>query len=161
RARPRERNGAARSRARRERARRANPVGMRSMRWLRLVPVAGGAVALAACGSGGGGPSGTTTSVRSTAALVVAGLEPPSGCYVTVFLAEDVTKGDIASVQNRLLATRVITQVSYVSKDLELRRFALTNPKAAKGMNVIPFAARFEAVLGTTGSGFTFVGNLA
>ena len=131
------------------------------MRWLRLVPVAGGALALAACGSGGGGPSGTTTSVRSTAALVVAGLEPPSGCYVTVFLAEDVTRADIASVQQRLLANRVITQVSYVSKDLELRRFALTNPKAAKAMHVNPFADRFEVVPRTNGSVFAIVGDFA
>ena len=131
------------------------------MRWLRLVPVAGGALALAACGSGGGGPSGTTTTVRPTAALVVAGLEPPSGCYVTVFLAEDVTRADIASVQQRLLANRVITQVSYVSKDLELRRFALTNPKAAKAMHVNPFADRFEVVPRTIGGVFTIVGDFA
>jgi hypothetical protein len=131
------------------------------MRWLRLVPVAGGALALAACGGGGGGTPGTTTTVRSSAALVVAGLEPPAGCYVTVFLAEDVTKADIASVQRRLLANRVITQVSYVSKSLELRRFALGNPRAAKGMHVNPFADRFEVVPRTNGGVFAIVGEFA
>ena len=131
------------------------------MRWLRLVPVAGGALALAACGGGGGGTPGTTTTVRSSAALVVAGLEPPAGCYVTVFLAEDVTKADIASVQRRLLANRVITQVSYVSKSLELRRFALGNPRAAKGMHVNPFADRFEVVPRTNGGVFAIVGKFA
>ena len=132
------------------------------MRWLRLVPVGGCALALAGCGGDGGGASGTTTSTTpAIAALVVAGLEPPSGCYVTVFLAEDVTKGDIASVQKRLLANRVITQVSYVSKGLELRRFALTNPKAAKAMHVNPFADRFEVVPRTNGSVFAIVGDFA
>jgi cell division protein FtsX len=130
------------------------------MRWLWLVPVAGCAVVLAACG-GGGGSSGTTTTARATAALVVAGLEPPSGCYVTVFLAEDVTKADIASVRNRLLANRAVTQVSYVSKALELRRFGLRNPQAAKGMHVNPFADRFEVVPRTRGSVFAIVGDFA
>jgi hypothetical protein len=131
------------------------------MRWLRLVPVASSALALAACGGGGGGNSGATTTVHSSAALVAPGLEPPAGCYVTVFLAEDVTKADIASVQKRLLGNRVIIQVSYVSKGLELRRFALTNPKAAKGMHVNPFADRFEVVPRTSGSVFTIVGDFA
>jgi hypothetical protein len=130
------------------------------MRWLRLVPVAGGALALTACGGGGGGTP-TVTTVRSSAALVVAGLEPPAGCYLTVFLAEDVTKAEIASVQKRLLANRVVTQVSFVSKELQLRRFALSNPKAAKGMHVNPFADRFEVVPHTRGSVFAIVGEFA
>jgi hypothetical protein len=134
---------------------------MRAMRWLRLVPVAGGALALAACGGGDGGSPAPTTTVHSSAALVVAGLEPPAGCYLTVFLAEDVTKADIASVQKRLLASRVITAVSYVSKELQLRRFALSNPKAAKGMHVNPFADRFEVVPRTSGSVFAIVGDFA
>jgi FtsX extracellular domain len=132
------------------------------MRWLRLVSVAVGALALAACGGGSGRrTSGTTTSAHSSAALVVAGLEPPSGCYVTVFLAEDVTKAEIATVQNRLLENRVVTEVSYVSKALELRRFALANPKAAKGMHVNPFADRFEVVPRTNTSVFSIVGDFA
>lgn len=133
------------------------------MRWLRLVPVAASALALAACGGGGGGGTSgtTTTTVRSSAALVVAGLEPPAGCYVTVFLAEDVSKADIAIVQKRLLANRVVTQVSYVSKALELRRFALGNPKAARGMHVNPFADRFEVVPRTNGNVFAIVGDFA
>lgn len=133
------------------------------MRGLLLVPVAASALALAACG-GNGGSSGTTTAptpVRSGAALVAAGLEPPSGCYVTVFLAENVTNADLASVQQRLLASRAVTEVSFVSKALELRRFALTNPKAAKGMHVNPFADRFEVVPRTTGAVFSIVGDFA
>jgi len=122
--------------------------------------VAAGALSLSACG-GGSGPSGTTTSSEPAAALVVAGLEPPSGCYVTVFLAEDVTKAQIARLQKRLLDLRIVTQVSFVSKALALRRFALANPKAAKGMHVNPFADRFEVVPRTTGSVFTIVGDFA
>src|SRR5690348_6851081 len=131
------------------------------MRRLLVVPVAGSALALAACGGGHGGSPGTTTFVAPSAALVAAGLEPPSGCYVTVFLAEDVTRGDVASVQQRLLTNRVITEVSFVSKALELRRFALTNPKAAKGMHVNPFADRFEVVPRTAGAVFAIVGDFA
>jgi FtsX extracellular domain len=129
------------------------------MRRLWLVPVAGCVAVLGACG--GGGPSATTTTARAAAALVVAGLEPPSGCYVTVFLAEDVTRADIASVQKRLLATRAVTQVSYVSKELELRRFGLRNPQAAKGMQVNPFADRFEVVPRRRGGVFAIVGDFA
>jgi hypothetical protein len=129
---------------------------------LRLVPVAGCAFALSACGGGGeSSGSSATTTAPSTAAVVAAGLEPPSGCYVTVFLAEDVTKADIARVQQRLLTNRVVTAVSFVSKDLELRRFALENPKAAKGMHVNPFADRFEVIPRTNGGVFTIVGDFA
>jgi len=130
------------------------------MRLLLVVPVAGSALALAACGGHGGSP-GTSTSVASSAALVAAGLEPPSGCYVTVFLAEDVTKPDVASVQQRLLANRNVTEVSFVSKGLELRRFALTNPKAAKGMHVNPFADRFEVVPRSAVAVFSIIGDFA
>jgi hypothetical protein len=129
-------------------------------RRLWLVPVAGCVVVLAACG-GGGGPSATTTSARAAAALVAAGLEPPSACYVTVFLAEDVTKADITGVQKRLLANRAVTQVSFVSKELELRRFGLLNPQAAKGMHVNPFTGRFEVVPRTRGGVFAIVGDFA
>jgi len=127
------------------------------MRWLWLVPVAGCAAVLAACG-GGGGSSGTTT---SRAAVAAAGLEPPSSCYVIVFLAEDVTKADIAGVRRRLLANRAVTQVSYVSKELELRRFGRLNPEAAKQMAANPFADRFEVVPRTPRGIFAIVGDFA
>jgi hypothetical protein len=132
------------------------------MRWPRLVPVAGCALALTACG--GGGPSGAdttpaTTTATTPAALVEAGLDPPSGCYVVVFLAEDVSKPQIASVQRRLLANRAVTVVSYVSKGLELRRFAIRNPQAAKGMHVNPFTDRFEVVPRTRSGILAIVGD--
>jgi hypothetical protein len=127
------------------------------MRWL-LVPVAACVLALAACG---GGSQGETTTTATRAAVVAAGLEPPSGCYVTVFLAEDVSPAQIRAVQRRLLANRAATQVSFVSRELELRRFRLTNPKAAKGMHVNPFADRFEVVPRTRGGVFAIVGDFA
>jgi hypothetical protein len=105
--------------------------------------------------------STTTTPAPQTAALVDAGLDPPSGCYVTVFLKEDVTKGDIAAVQRRLLAIRVVTQVSFVPKTLVMKRFSLDSPQAAKGMHVNPFADRFEVVPRTRGSVFAIVGDFA
>jgi hypothetical protein len=124
-----------------------------------LLPLAGCALVLAACG-GGGGPS-TDTTAASTATLVTAGLQAPAGCYVTVFLIEDVTRAQIAQVQKLLLANRLITQVSFVPKALELKRFAQTNPVAAKGMHINPFADRFEVVPRTHGSVFSIVGDFA
>ena len=124
-----------------------------------LVPAAGCMLVLAACGGGGSGGASTVT--EPNAALVVAGLEPPSGCYVTVFLAEAVTRAQVDALQKRLLANRAVTEVSFVSKELELRRFALVNPKAAKGMHVNPFADRFEVVPRTRGGVFAIVGDFA
>lgn len=122
-----------------------------------LAALAGCALLLGGCGGG----SSTVAAEAQGAALVVPGLEPPAGCYLTVFLNEDVTRGEIRTVQRRLLANRAVTQVSYVPKSLELRRFALRNPKAAKGMHVNPFADRFEVVPRTNGSVFTIVADFA
>jgi FtsX extracellular domain len=127
------------------------------MRRLRLVPVVGCAFVLVACG-GGGSPATTTT---SRASVVAAGLEPPRGCYLTVFLAEDVTKADVAGVQRRLLRNRLVRRVSFVPKALELRRFTVRNPKAAKGMHVNPFADRFEVVPRTRGGVFAVISDFA
>jgi hypothetical protein len=132
------------------------------MRWLRLAPVAGCALVLAACGGGDRSTGGTTTiTPPPAAALVAAGLDPPSGCYVIVFLAEDATKNEVASVQKRLLANRAVAEVSFVSKELELRRFKLRNPQAARRMHLNPFSDRFEVVPRTRGGIFAIVGDFA
>jgi|SRR5581483_2660249 len=134
------------------------------MRWLRLVPVAGCALALTACGGGGRSGADTTPAkpvAATPVALVEAGLDPPSGCYVVVFLAEDVSKRQIASVQRRLLANRAVTEVAFVSSALELRRFAIRNPQAAKGMHVNPFTDRFEVVPRTRSGVYAIVGEFA
>ncbi len=116
------------------------------------------ALVLAGCG---GGTSGNSTTNASTATLVTAGLTPPLGCYVTVFLIETVTRTQTLQVQKLLLANRFVAQVSFVSKALELKRFAQTNPVAAKGMHVNPFADRFEVVPHTHGSVFAIIGDFA
>ena len=124
----------------------------------KLVPLAVAALVLAACG---GGTSGNSTSTGSTATLVTAGLTPPAGCYLTVFLIETVTRTQTLQVQKQLLANRLITQVSFVPKALELRRFAQTHPLAAQGFAVNPFTDRFEVVPRTHGSMFSIIGGFA
>ena len=123
----------------------------------KLVPLAG-ALVLAACG---GGTSGNSTSTGSTATLVTAGLTPPAGCYLTVFLIEAVTRTQTLQVQKQLLANRLITQVSFVPKALELKRFAQKHPLAAQGFAVNPFTDRFEVVPRTHGSMFSIIGGFA
>jgi cell division protein FtsX len=112
---------------------------------------------LPACG---GGTTGSTTTT-SKATLVTAGLTPPAGCYLTVFLIETVTKTQTLRVRNQLLANRLITQVSFVSKALGLRRFAQKHPLAAQGFAVNPFTDRFEVVPRTHGSMFAIIGEFA
>lgn len=121
----------------------------------RLLPLA--VVALALTGCGGSKPVTRT----SQATLVKAGLTPPAGCYLTVFLIETVTKTQTLHVQTQLLANRLITQVSFVPKALELRRFAQTHPLAAQGFAVNPFTDRFEVVPRTHGSMFSIISGFA
>ena len=121
----------------------------------RLAPLVSAALILSACG-GKSGDSATTT-----AELVTAGLKPPVGCYLTVFLVEDVTKAQTVRVQNQLLANKLVTTVSFVSKELELRRFAQRHPLAAQGFAVNPFTDRFEVVPRTHGSMFSIIGHFA
>jgi hypothetical protein len=129
----------------------------------KLVPLAGCALLLAGCGGGGGGGESTTAETQPaiTASLVAPGLEPPAGCYVTVHLVEDITKKQIAELQQRLLTTKAVTQVSFVSKALEFRRFAQSNPGLAKRMHLNPFTDRFEVVPRTNGAVFAIVGDFA
>jgi hypothetical protein len=144
----------------------------------RLVILAGCTVALAGCGGGGGGAGGSgaggggragggggpppaETNAAPEASLVDAGLEPPEGCYVTVFLVEDVTKPQVGEVQAQLLSNSAIFQVSFVPRALELKRFAQSNPAAAKDMHVDQFADRFEVVPRTPGTALQIVGTVA
>jgi len=92
---------------------------------------------------------------------VLAGLQPPSGCYVTVFLIEDATRAQIRSVQNRLLANKGVAQVSFVSSGLALERFGKKNPAAAKGMHVNPFSDQFEVVPRSRAAVFSIIGDFA
>jgi len=125
----------------------------------RLLLLAGCALVLPGCG--GGGSSSTTETTAAGPRVVTAGLEPPSGCYVTVFMVEDATKAQIAQVRTVLLANKAISQIAYVSKELQLKRFAKTNPAAAKSLHVNPFADRFEAVPRTQLAVFSIIGEFA
>jgi hypothetical protein len=124
----------------------------------RLLPLVIVALGFTACG---GGTSGSSTSTGSTATLVTPGLTPPAGCYLTVFLVESVTTPQTLQVQKRLLANRLITQVSFVSKVLELKRFAQKHPLAAQAFAVNPFTDRFEVVPRTHGSMFAIISGFA
>ena len=124
----------------------------------RLLPLAVVSLALTACG---GGTAGSGTSTESTATLVTAGLTPPSGCYLKVFLVDDVTKAQTLHVQRQLLANRLITQVAFVSKVLQLKRFAQKHPLAAQAFAVNPFPDRFEVVPRTHNSMFAIIGSFA
>jgi hypothetical protein len=54
-----------------------------------------------------------------------------------------------------------MTQVSYVSKEVELRRFGRRNPQAATAIAANPFADRFEVVPRTRVGVFAIVGDFA
>ncbi len=73
-------------------------------------------------------------------------LAPPSGCYLTVFLSEDVTPVEKAHVQLLLLSNPRIVEVSFVSKELALKRLARTQPEIAANIHVNPFPDQFEVV---------------
>jgi hypothetical protein len=123
----------------------------------RLAPLALFMLVLAACG----GSSGGSTTTESKATLVTPGLTPPDGCYLTVFLIEDVTRKQVLQVQKQLLANRFITQIAYVPRALELKRFVKTHPIVAKGMLFNPFSDRFEVLLRTRSGIFSVIGIFA
>jgi hypothetical protein len=118
---------------------------------------------LAGCGGGSDGapPAKTTTTTAAKAKLVIAGLQPPSACYLTVFLVEDATKAQIASVQRRLLRNKAVSEVAYVSKGLALERFVRTKPNVAKRIHVNPFSDQFEVVPHSRGVAFAVVADFA
>jgi hypothetical protein len=119
------------------------------------------AAAAAGCGGGTGSQPATPSAPAAQATLVVAGLEPPGGCYVTVFLVDGATAAQVAEVQQRLLAARGVTEVAFVSRELELRRFKALNPGAAKRMRANRFAGRFEVVPSARAGVRAIVGDVA
>lgn len=123
-----------------------------------LVPLALSLFILTACG---GGRSGSSAPDESRATLVTAGMSPPAGCYLTVFLIEDVTSKQILQVQRQLLANPQVTQISFVSRALALRRFAQAHPATAKGFVYNPFADQFEVVPRTNGGMFAIIAHFA
>src|SRR5262245_63577313 len=76
---------------------------------------------LTACGvSGGGSAEATTTESSANARVVKAGLKQPRGCFLTVFLAHDVTPKQKNGVQTLMVTSKRVSAVSFVSKELAL-----------------------------------------
>jgi hypothetical protein len=102
---------------------------------------------LAGCGgSGSGSAEATTTESSASARVVKAGLRPPGGCYLTVFLSEDATPKQRNGVQRLMVTSRRVETVSYVSKELALDRFAKRKPEIARRMTQNLFPNSFEVV---------------
>src|SRR5581483_11791318 len=118
-------------------------------------------LAVAGCGGGSSSAPPSTTSPAANARLVIAGLQPPAGCYLTVFLVEGATKAQVASVQNRLLANKAVSEIAYVSRGLAMERFVRTKPKVAKRIHVNPFSDQFEVVPRSRGTVIAIVADFA
>jgi hypothetical protein len=118
---------------------------------------------LAGCGGGSSSapPAATTTPATSKAQLVIAGLQPPAGCYLTVFLVEGATTAQVETVKSRLLANKAVREVAFVSKGLALERFVRTKPKVAKRIHVNPFSDQFEVVPRSRGTVIAVVADFA
>jgi cell division protein FtsX len=102
---------------------------------------------LTGCGGGGGGSAeATTTEASANARVVEAGLEQPRGCFLTVFLAHDVTPKQQQHVQTLMVRSKRVRTVSFVSKELALERFAQRKPEVAAGMSQNLFPDAFEVV---------------
>jgi hypothetical protein len=119
---------------------------------------------LAGCGGGDSTAEAdvtTSTTPASRAKLVKAGMAPPRGCYVTVFLSDSATAAEREHVRVRLLSNPRVLEVAFVPKKLSLRRFARENPLFAAGMRLNLFPDKFEARLASRLSAFTVVTDFA
>jgi hypothetical protein len=112
---------------------------------LALVAAAGGLL-LAGCGGSESAALESATTTEQGARLVKAGLRKPAGCFVTVFLREDVTPAQRRSVQSLMLASKRVLTVAFVSKALSLERLAQTQPDYARSLRTNPFPPQFEVV---------------
>jgi hypothetical protein len=118
--------------------------------WTRVAAAAAVAgLLVAGCGGSESAEPEATTTPDQRARLVKAGLKPPSGCYLTVFLSETVTPGEKQGVQSMLLASERVTLVAFVPRELAFRRFKRARPVDARHMTRNPFYDRFEVVPGT------------
>src|SRR5688572_5045866 len=100
----------------------------------------------AGCGGSGGASAEATTTAAEPARLVKAGLRPPRGCFLTVYLAESATAAQRRRVQSLMLASESVATVAYVPKALALKRLAQTKPDVARGMRLNLFPNTFEVV---------------
>jgi cell division protein FtsX len=120
---------------------------------------------LAGCGGGGSASSGTTSTATEVdpphARLAKATLKQPAGCFLTVFLSESHTTQQQRHVELLLLGNKLIREISFVSKDLALRRLARTQPQIAKGMHVNPFPDSYEVLPGSRNAVFSIMTDFA
>jgi hypothetical protein len=114
----------------------------------RLGPAAAVAgLLLSGCGgSESASTEATTTTAVSAAKLVKAGLRPPAGCYLTIYLGETVSVAEKQNVESLMLTSKRVESVSFVSKGLALKRFAQSKPVLARRMRVNLFPDTFEVV---------------
>lgn len=120
--------------------------------------------ALLFAGCGGEGSSstdGTTSTAERRARLVPARLAQPKGCFITVYLSDIVTPAQTRHVRLLLLSSQRIVTVSFVSKELSLRRLEQTQPELVASMYVNLFPDRFEVVPGTSIDVFAIITEFA
>jgi cell division protein FtsX len=110
----------------------------------RVRPVAAlAALILAGCGAS----TTETTDTTPRATLVQATLREPSGCFVSVYVADEASDRQVARVRRILLGNTRVRTVAFVSKELALRRLAQIEPEFVRDLgNHNPLPARFEVV---------------
>ena len=117
----------------------------------RLAPAAAvSALLLAGCGGsegkGDASEEPATTDEAPAAKVVKAGLRAPAGCFITVFLREDVTPAQKRAFQSRMLSSKGVATVAFVSKALSLERLRSRKPAVARSIRVNPYPPQFEVV---------------
>ena len=100
----------------------------------------------AGCGGSSGASEEETTTVAEPARLVKAGLRPPGGCFLAVYLAETATAAQRRRVQLLMLSSDSVATVAYVPKAIALKRLAQRKPDVARGMRLNLFPNTFEVV---------------
>ena len=125
-----------------------------------LATVAG--LLAAGCGGSSGAPEEeTTTAAAEPARLVKAGLRPPTGCFLTVYLGETATAAQRRRAQSLMLSSDGVATVAYVRKALALKRLAQRKPDVARGMRLNLFPNTFEVVPRTRLGVFSIIAGFA
>ena len=119
---------------------------MRHTRKMAAVLAAFAGLLAAGCGGSSGASEEETTAAAEPARLVKAGLRPPTGCFLTVYLGETATAAQRGRVQSLMLSSDGVATVAYVRKALALKRLAQRKPDVARGMRLNLFPNTFEVV---------------
>jgi hypothetical protein len=119
---------------------------MRHTRKLATVLAAVAGLLASGCGGSSGASEETTTTAAEPARVVKAGLRPPAGCFLTVYLGEPASVPQRRQVQSLMLSSDGVETVAYVPKALALKRLAQRKPDVARGMRLNLFPNTFEVV---------------